>query len=101
MTTVNEGYLKLGADMAASCRENPEVFAECLVKFPSQRSVLFSVYGVLRTTGQLKMLENCDEETRRYYWDESKKLSAGRLPKEKLILLSKILYCLDHLLANY
>jgi hypothetical protein len=98
---VTEGYIELGAKMAASCRENPEAFANLLVTAPSQRSVLFTIYNALRMKNELKSLEGCDEKTRRYYWTEAKALSMGRLPQEKLILLSKCIYTIEYLLANY
>ena len=100
MSNLQQGFIDLGYKQAAVCRENPEAYLNLLVTAPSQRKVLFSVYNALRTAGRLKAVELLAEDERREIWDEAKKLAAGRLPKEKLILLSKILYTLNYLLSD-
>ena len=100
MKTLTQGFVELGYKQAAVCRENPEVYLEALVIFPSQRTVMFQVYNSLRQSGFLKAVELLPESERREIWEEAKKLSRNRLPKEKLIPLSKILYALNYLLQT-
>lgn len=100
MSTLQQEFIDLGYKQAAVCRENPEAYLNLLVTAPSQRKVLFSVYNALRMSGRLKALELLPEEERREIWNEAKKLAAGRLPKDKLILLSKCLYTLNYLLQT-
>lgn len=95
-----EGVIELGYKQAELCRQDPETYLELLITAPSQRSILFNVYNSLRTAGRLKMLELLPENERREIWQEAKKLAKGRLPMEKLILLSKCLYTLNHLLQQ-
>jgi hypothetical protein len=100
MTNITQGFVELGYKQAACCRENPEVYLESMIKFPSQRAVMFQVYNSLRQSGKIKAVELLPESERREIWEEAKKLANGRLPKEKLIPLSKILYALNYLLQT-
>lgn len=100
MINTQQQFIDLGYKQAAVCRENPEVYLNLLVTAPSQRTVLFSVYNALRMCGRLKALELLPEDERREIWDEAKRLAAGRLPKDKLVLLSKCLYTLNYLLQT-
>ena len=100
MTPITSGYITLGYKQAAICAENPEVYINCLVKFGSQRSVLMTVYGVLVQEGRLPRIEDLPEEKKRYWWTEARRDAGGLLPKDKLTLFAKCLYCLDYLIQT-
>jgi hypothetical protein len=97
---IKSDFVDLGYKMAAQCRENPEVFLDLLITAPSQRSILFSAYNSLRMRGKLKAIELLPEEARREIWQSAKDLAKGRLPTDKFVLLSKVLYTLNYLLET-
>lgn len=97
---VKSDYIDLGYKQAALCRQNPEAYLNLLVTASSQRSIMFSAYNSLRMRGQLKAIELLPEEARREIWQSAKDLAKGRLPTDKLILLSKCLMALNYLLET-
>ena len=94
-----EGFTKLGFQQAQTFKDHPEAYLELLVTAGSQRSVMYSVYSTMRSSGMIKSIEDLPEEYRRDIWEEAKKIAAGRLDQQKIILLSKCLYCLNTILA--
>jgi hypothetical protein len=97
---ITSEFVELGYKQAALCRENPEVYLNLLVTAQSQRSIMFSAYNSLRMAGKLKAIELLPEEARREIWQSAKDLAKGRLPTDKLILLSKCLMALNYLLET-
>jgi hypothetical protein len=97
---LSESFIDLGRKQAQLFRDNPEIFLECLIEYPSQRSVLFAIYNSLRMRGEIKTMEALPENERREIWNTAKELAKGRLPVDKMILLSKVLYTLNWLLEK-
>lgn len=100
MTSLTDGFLQLGIKQVQLFKDDPETFLELLITAPSQRSVLFSVYNTLRSSGRITPMEDLPEEFKKDIWQEAKDRAKGRLPVDKLILLSKCLYVLNWLLEN-
>jgi hypothetical protein len=101
MTDITQGFIELGIKQASLCRENPTAYINTLVTANSQRLVLMNVYGSMVRQGLLKKIEDMEESEKRSYWQMAKADAGGRLPEDKLKMLCRCLYCLDHLLSNY
>jgi hypothetical protein len=100
MISLTSDFIALGYKQAETCRENPEVYLSCLVKFGSQRSVIMTAYNALVAAGRMVRIEDQDQERKIEYWQTAKALAADKLDPEKTKILARCLYCLDWLLGN-
>jgi hypothetical protein len=100
MTSLTEGFLQLGMKQAALFKNEPDLYLNCLVKYSGQRVILYSTYRMLVSSGRIKRIEDLPIDFKREIFEEAKRVANGRLPTDKLVMLSCILYCLEFLLSN-
>jgi hypothetical protein len=100
MSSLTAGFYTLGLKQAQTFREHPDDYLECLVKFSSQRSILYTCYRFLKSSGIIQPLENLPIEFKRDIFDKAKEIAKGRLDRDKMVVLSACLYCLEFLLDN-
>ena len=98
--SLTTAFEELGRKQCATFKAHPEEYLELLVTAGSQRSVMFSVYNILRSSGKLTPMEDLPLEFKTDIWQEAQKIAKGRLSKEKMILLARCLYVLNWLLDN-
>lgn len=101
MTDITEGFIELGIKQANLCRTNPEAYISTLVTANSQRLIMMNVYNSMVRQERLIKIEELERAIKAEYWVMAKNAGAGKLPEDKLKMLSRCLYCLDHLLSNY
>lgn len=92
---------KIADEQLAICLKDPNAYIECLVKFGSIRGLLSLIYVEYVTQKKITPLEALPEKNRRKIWKQAQADGAGRLTKENLIQLSKILYLIDFLLLQW
>lgn len=104
MGQFTDTVIRQGFEQAAICdrkgKESADAFVAFLAKSASQRSFMFMVYNALVSTKTIPPIAEIKPEEKAAYWQQANTASAGRLNKGQLIILSKILYGMDYLIAN-
>lgn len=100
MPTFTELYLEFGAKMAKGSLENPGAFCSTLIKDASQRNNAMNAYRALLASLKIIPIEELPTAKKMEYWEMAKKDNAGRLDIEKLKVVCKCLYMIDHYISN-
>jgi len=90
--------LELGKKQAELFISNNLVYADCLVKFDSCRSIMNTCYRILVNSNEIVPIEEIKKEDKLNIWDTAKELSKDRLDRNQLIELVKALVTLEYFL---
>lgn len=98
MTSFNQQLVDIGKKMASSFEDHSIEFMDALVDGNGMRGLLEWVYFVLVGEKIITKIEDLPDNRKRNLWEGAKEFSKGLVVKEKLIQLSRCLYCLEYYL---
>jgi hypothetical protein len=95
---MTSSFLSIAQDYGKSFLKDPEVFIQCLVKLKGTRDLLMWVYCVLIGAGVIIPIEEASEEKKWELWNMAIADAAGRLRREEVKRVARVLFLLEQTL---